>query len=173
MQTPQNFPAPDLFPPATKPTGGSLPPPRHPSVPRVPLPRVLAAPGPAPRAQPACRGIKPERRGVGVRGPRDGQLCVRPCVSVRARAWKGWGDELEAPTPRSLQLLLSSFHPNEGLPLQPCALPAPVRLQAGTAREGQRQTDFSNRSEGSDVHFPTRRLFEEWKDRGQKSLISR
>lgn len=59
-----------------------------------------------------CRGIKPERRGVGVRGSRDGRLCVRPCVFVRARAWKGWGDELEAPTPRSLQLLLSPFHPN-------------------------------------------------------------
>ena len=73
---------------------------------------------------------------------------------------------MEAPTPRNLQLLLSPFHPNEGLPLQPCALPAPTRLQAGTAREGRRQTDFSKRSESSDVHFPTRRLFEEWKDRG-------
>lgn len=99
-------------------------------------------------------------------------MCAPVCVCA-SLSLEGWGDESEAPTPRSLQLLPSPFHPNEGLPLQPCALSAPTGLQAGTAREGQRQTDFSKRSESSDVHFPTRRLFEEWKDRGQKSLISR
>lgn len=67
-------------------------------------------------------------------------MCARLCVS-----WKGEeGDESEPPTPRSLQLLLSPFLPNEGRALQPSSRPAPTSLHAGTAREAERQaTDQS------------------------------
>ena len=62
-----------------------LPSPRHPSVPRVPLPRVLAAQGPAPRAQPAVQGDQAREVWGGSHGTQGPAVVCAPvyvCVSL-------------------------------------------------------------------------------------------